>query len=140
MALTAEISQAVAQAMLDAFETALDAGTAAIIEIYTGAQPGSLGAIGGTKLATLTCSATAFTSKTDGTPGAVGTFDTITADSSADDTGTAGMFRILTQSAGTAIMDGSVGTSGADMNFNTVAFTAGSTISLSAGTITVPES
>ena len=140
MALTFEISNAVAQDMATAFENAVNAGTAAIIEIRTGAQPGNLAAATGTLLATLTMSADAFTGPTDANPGALLTAAAITSDTSADATGTAGYFRILTQAAGTAIADGSCGTSGADLNFNTVAITAGSTVAITSFTVTMPES
>lgn len=126
--------------MATAFEVELNAGTAAVIQIRTGAQPGPDEAATGTLLATLTMSADAFTGPTDANPGALLTGAAITSDSSADATGTAAHFRILTQGGGTAICEGSVGTSGADLNFNTVAFTAGSVISISSFTVTMPES
>ena len=132
MALTLTLANAVSQAMLTAIKTAIDAGTAAIIEIYEGAQPADADtAIGAqTKLATLTMNATAFGAVSDNNPGAVMTAAAITDDSSADNTGAAQFFRLLTQAGGTSILDGSVSTAGADMNFNTVAFSAGSTVSI----------
>lgn len=142
MANNLKVTNAVAQAMLTAVKTAIDAGTAAVIEIYTGSQPTDADtAIGAqTKLATLTMNATAFGAVSDANPGAIMTAAAITDDSSADATGTAAWFRMLTQGGGTTILDGSVGTSGADMNFNTVAFTSGSVISITSLTITQPES
>lgn len=136
------VTQAVAQAQLDAIETAANAGTAAVIEIYSGSVPADADASIGAAvlLASLTCNASIFTSKTDANPGALGTFAAITNDSSADATGTAAFFRIKTQTGGTVICQGTVGTSGANINFNTVAFTAGSTISITSMTWTVPES
>lgn len=133
MALTLTVTNAVAQSMLTALKTAIDAGTAAIIRIYDGAQPTDADTAVGAQvlLATLTMSATAFGAVSDDTPGAIMTAAAISPDTSADATGTAAWFRILTQSGGTTIMDGSVGTSGADMNFNTVSFTAGSQIEIS---------
>lgn len=135
-------TNAVAQALLTALKTAIDAGTAAVIEIYGDTQPTDADtAVGAqTKLATLVMSATAFGAVSDAAPGAIMTAAAITADSSADDTDTATWFRLLTQAGGTTIMDGSVGTSGADINFNTVAFTAGSQIEITSLTITQPES
>lgn len=63
------------------------------------------------------------------------TFSAITSDSSADATGTAAEARIKT-SGGTAIVTGlTVGTSGANINLNTVSITAGGTVSLSSGGI-----
>ena len=135
------LANATAQALANAITTALDAGTAGIIEIRTGAQPTDAdSAATGTLLATLTYSATSFGAAADAGPGAIITAASITADSSADATGTAGWFRILTQGGGTVIADGSCGTSGEDINFNSVAFTAGSEISITSQTITVPES
>ena len=117
--------------------TALDAGTAAIIEIYDGTIPTNADtAIGAqVKLATLTFSATSFGAASNG----VATANAITSDSSADATGTAAWARILTQGGGTTICDIDVGTSGATMNFNTVAFTAGSAIACTAFTFTHPK-
>ena len=130
MAIT--LSYDAAAEMLTGRKTFIDSGTAAVIEIYTAAF--------GTKLATLTMSATAFGAVSDANPGAIMTAAAITADSSADATGTAAVFRMLTQSGGTTILEGTVGTSGADINFNTVAFVAASTIEISSLTITMPES
>jgi hypothetical protein len=140
MATNPQFPQAIVQAMGQAFLDAQDAGTAAVIEIYDGAQPTDADtAIGAqTKLAVLTCSATSGV-LSDGTPGALLTYNAIADDSSADATGTAAWFQILTQSGGTIIIMGSVGTSDADLVFNTVAFTAGSTISITALTGTFPE-
>ena len=139
MANNPQFTNAVAQAIATAFLDALDAGTAAIIEIYSGTQPaGADESITGTKLATLTCEATSGT-VSDGAPGGLLTFDTITGDTSADDTGTATHARLLTQAGGTVICDLSVGTSDADLVFNTVAFTAGSAVDITALTFTFPE-
>src|SRR5262245_1301095 len=103
MATAPFVTQAVAQSELDAVETAFNAGTAAVINGYSGTAPADADASlsGNTLLFQLTCSASVFTSKTDGAPGAVGTFASITQDSSADATGTLTFFRILTQSGGT---------------------------------------
>lgn len=130
MAIT--LTYAAAAEMLTGLKTFIDSGTAAVIEIYTAAF--------GTKLATLTMDATAFGSVSDNNPGAIMTAAAITADSSADGTGTAATFKMLIQAGGTEVLSGSVGTSGADINFNTVAFVAGSTIEISSLTITMPES
>lgn len=119
----------------------IDAGTAAVINIYSGTVPADADTALGAQvlLAQLTCSATAFTSVADANPGAIATFASITADSSADATGTAAFFRILTQSGGTVIAQGTVGTSGCDLNLNTVSITSGSNVSITSATITLPE-
>lgn len=135
------ITNAVAQAMLTAFNTAADAGTAAVINIYDNTVPADADASIGSSvlLAQLTCSATSFGSPTDNNPGAKVTANSITSDSSADATGTATYFRILTQSAGTTIAQGTVGTSSADLVLNTVSITSGSTVAITAATVTLPE-
>ena len=142
MAHNLKITNSLAQARLTAVKTAIDAGSAFVIEIYDGSQPADADtAISGpVKLATLTGSATGFGSVSDAAPGAIMTAATITGDSSADATGTATWFRLLTQAGGTTILDGSIGTSGADLNLNTTAITAGSTVDITSLTITDPES
>ena len=136
------IANAHAQTLLTSTKTAIDAGTAAVIEIYDGTPPTDADtAIGAqVKLATLTMNATAFGSVSDDTPGAIMTAAAITPDSSADATGTAAWFRLSTQAAGTVIFQGTVGTSGANINFNTVSFTATSEISITALTVFQGES
>ncbi len=123
-------------------KTAIDAGTAAIIEIYDGSKPADADtAISGpTKLATLTMSSTAFGSVSDAAPGAIMTAATITGDASADATGTATWFRLLTQGGGTTILDGTVGTSGCDLNLNTAAIVITATVDITSMTIAQPES
>lgn len=138
------ITQQAAQDQLTALETSLNAGTAAVIVGYDddAATPANADAssAGSSTLFTLTCSASIFTSKTDGNPGAVGTFASITADSSADATDTLTFFRILTQAGGTVICQGTAGTSSADMIVNTTAITSGSNIGATGtSTITQPE-
>lgn len=141
-AVVVHITTLVAQAMANAFTTALDAGTAGIITIYTGTIPTDADtAIGAqTLLATLTFSASSFGAATDGNPGGLITAAAITSDSSADATGTAAWARILTQAGGTTIADVNVGTTATTMVFNTVSFTSGSAIACSAFTFTMPES
>jgi hypothetical protein len=136
-----QFTQAIANTMADAFLLAMDAGTAAIINIYAADMPTEADTAIGAQvlLATLTCSGTSAV-VSDGNPGGKLTFNAITDDSSADATDTADFARIFTQAAGTTIMDCEVGTAGADINFNTVAFTSGSAISITALDITIPES
>lgn len=135
------VSNAVAQSMLTALGTDIDAGTAAVINIYSGTVPTDADAAlsGNTLLAQLVCNATAFSGITDTNPGARATFAAITSDSSADASGTATFFRILTQNAGTVCCQGTVGTSSADLILNTTAITAGSQVSINSATIDQPE-
>lgn len=138
------VTNAVARGMLKntgtTFADATDAGTAAVIEIYNGTAPADADATeSNTLLASLTCAATAFSGDSDGNPGGVLTFGTITQDSSADATGTASHFRIKTQTGGTVICQGSVGTATTDLVLNTVSITSGSAVSITSGTVTLPE-
>ncbi len=135
-------ANAISQTMLTALKTAIDAGSAAIIRIYAASKPADADTAtsGQQLLATLTMSATAFGSVSDAAPGAIMTAATITGDSSADATDTAVWFRMLDQAGGNTIMDGTVGTSGCDINFNTVSFVSGSTVDITSMTITQPES
>ena len=134
---TVRVTNAVASAMADAFTTALDAGTAGIIRIYDGTIPTDADTAVGAQvlLATLTFSATSFGAASNG----VITANAITSDSSADATGTATWARLLTQAGGTTIADVDVGTSGTTIVFNTVSFTAGSAIAITAFTFTHPK-
>lgn len=141
MATAPNISNAAAKAMLDAWTAQNDLGTAAVLNIYSGTPPTDTDTAlsGNTLLAQLTESATSYGAATDLAPGARITANTITPDSSADNTGTATFFRELTQNAGTPNFQGTVGTSGCDLNINTTSITAGSTVSVSSATKTLPE-
>lgn len=121
-------STAVRNAMLDAITTAT--GGSALLRIYDGTRPATGGAAT-TKLAELTCNATF----APGASSAVLTLNAITQDSSADATGTATWFRIVTSGA-THIMDGNVGTSGSDLNLNTTSLVAGAAVQVTSFTIT----
>lgn len=127
MALT--ISAAAAQAMGAALAT--DIGSAATIEIRSGSKPATPEtAASGTLLATVAISGS-FTSSGGALTAADPASVTVAA------TGTAGYFRVKT-SGGTAKIDGTVGTSGADMNLSTVSLVAGGTVDLGVPTFTVP--
>lgn len=115
-------------------------GGTGYLVILTGSQPANVAtADTGTELAALPLSATAGT-----VSGGVLTFSAITS-ATAVATGTAGHFLICTTStvanctaasSTTRIMQGSVGTSGADLNFPTTSFSSGETISVASFTIT----
>lgn len=127
-------------------KTAFD--TTGRINIYTGSQPATPDtAASGTLLGTLTLSSTSAGAASSG----VTTFATITSDTSADASGTAGYFRIYRTSdtapgsAGNGTtdrrLDGSIAlTTGGDINFDNITFVAGGTIAISSLTITVPAS
>ncbi len=141
MATATTISNAAAIAACNAVVDLLDAGAgAALIRIYDGTQPTNSDVAISTQtlLAELTCSDPAFGAAADAAPGGRATASAITDDSSANATGTASWFRAV-DSNGLAVLDGSVGTSGADLNLNTVSITSGATVSVSSWTVTMPE-
>jgi hypothetical protein len=115
-------------------------GSTGALMILTGAQPASVATIDpGTVLAVLPLSATSGTAS-----GGVLTFNAITS-ATASATGTAAHFLICTTnntancvaaSSTTRVIQGSVSTSGADLNFGSVAFSSGQTVSVSSFTIT----
>ena len=141
MALYTRLSNARAIGAADGLVDAIDAGAGAgTVQIRTGTQPADPDTTAtGTLLATLTFSDPAFGAAVDAAPGAIATANAITDDTSADATGTAGYFRVL-DSDSLAITDGECGTSGADMNFNTTSIESGANVSITAWTITMPES
>ena len=126
-----KIGTAARNAIVDAFCALLDGGT---ITIRTGAAPTNPSdADSGTLLATLGFSSPAFGASSSGTA----TANAISSDTSVDASGTAAHFR-MKSSGGTCHAQGTVNTSGGDMNFNTVAFVAGGTCSISSLTVTQP--
>ena len=142
MANNFNISNVCAKAIADTVDDQINIGsTASVIDVRTGAQPADVDtAATGTLLATLTFSDPAFGAATDANPGGLITASAITDDSSADATGTAGYFRIRATGTGADdVADGECGTSGSDLNFNTVSITSGSTVSITSYTITAPE-
>lgn len=131
MATNPHYSQANRHTFLDAITTSI--GASGLLRIYDGAQPATVATALGAqvKLAELALSATF----APGAAAGVLTANAITADASADATGTA-TWGTLTTAAGTRIADFSVGTSGADLNLNSVAITAGANVAVTALTIT----
>jgi hypothetical protein len=103
------------------------------------ANPAGLLRIGttamGTILAQLNFSNPAFGAALVG----VATAASIADDTSADNTGTAAAFDFQDRDRA-GILSGSVGTSGADINLNTVSITAGDTVSITSMTVTMPAS
>jgi hypothetical protein len=131
------LSNAAASAAADAVVDLIDAGAGAgTIKIYDGTIPTNANTAIGSQvlLATLTFSDPAFGAASNG----VATASAITSDSSADATGTASWARIA-DSNGNTVMDVTVGTSGEDINFNTVSFVSGATIAISSLTYTQPK-
>jgi hypothetical protein len=107
--------------------------TSGLLRVYTGTQPANPDTTlaSNTLLAQLALSSTFAAAASGG----VLTASAITADSSADNTGTA-TWGTLCTSGGTRIVDFSVGTSGADMNLNTTSIVSGAQVSVTSLTIT----
>lgn len=121
-------------AAADAMTALLNVGGAGSFQIRTGAQPTNVAdAASGTLLGTLTFSATSFGAASTG----VATANSITSDTSADASGTAGYSRILTNAA--AIWgDCTCGMGSGDINFDNNVIVAGGTIAVSSMTLTEP--
>ena len=134
MALNPKLSDTAANAATDAVTALLNNG---YLRIYDGTQAANANTAVGAqvKLAELRFGATAFGAASAG----IATANAITADSSADATGTATWFRALKSDGTTVVFDGSVGTSGANLNLNSVAISSGAAVSVSAFTYTQSE-
>ena len=129
------LSTAARNAACDAIVDLLDPSGPGTIRIRTGTQPTNVGdADTGTLLGTLTFSATAFGSSSTGTA----TASSITSDTSADNSGTAGHFRLYANSG--VIADGTCGQGSGDLSFDNNVIVAGGVIAISSFTVTVPIS
>lgn len=137
------ISDTAAKAGLDAITALLNSGT---LEIYDGTQPTDCNTAISTQnlLGTFTFGSTAFAaSVASGTApnrSAVATANSIS-DVTASATGTASWFRGKRSSGNgsTAIIDGTVGTSGTDAIMTDVSLTAGEAMHVASLTISQPE-
>ena len=135
-------SDEAAKAAVDAVAALCNSGT---LKIYDGSQPTDANtAVGAqTLLATLTLGSTAFgSSSASGSAGSkivTATANSITDDTSADATGTAAWFRVLKSNGTSIVFDGTVGTSGADLNLATVSIVSGADVAITSFTITMTE-
>jgi hypothetical protein len=132
MALTTQISAAARNAMIDALAALLNGG---YLDIYDGTQPAGPGTAitSQVKLARLTLAATAFGASASG----VATANAVTG-ANALATGTATWFRALKTDGTTAVLDGSVGTAGCNLNLSTASIISGGAVACSAWTLTEP--
>lgn len=134
--MTIKISTAARNAACDAVVDLLDGGPSfGTIKIYDGTQPAGPGTAITTQvlLATFTLEDPAFGSASTG----VATLDTTPILSTTGlAASTATWFRAA-DSTGTAVLDGSAGTSGTDLILNTATISVGVTVECSAGTITM---
>lgn len=131
------LSDDLATALADAVTAAVDGGAAAgYINVYSGTLPVDLDPTGDTLLAEFplvdpaSAAAVAGVATWDFAPDIS---DTVLA------TATAGYFLVF-DSDDAAVFGGTVGTSGADMNFSSVSWVTGGTVTLTDGTFTQPTS
>jgi UDP-N-acetylmuramyl tripeptide synthase len=128
MASNLKYSASLKNAQQDAITTKL--GANCLIQIYSGTQPANpdTAITSQVLLATLTGNATFAPAASGGTL----TLNSITS-GTAGNTGTATWFRLAT-SGGTAHIDGTVGTSGSDLNLNNTSINATQTVSVTSWT------
>ena len=132
MANNLKISTTAVNAQADALSDLLDNG---YLRIYDGTQPANANTAITTQvlLAELRFNATAAPAASGG----VLTMNSITQDSSADNTGTATWFRALKSDGSTAVFDGSVGTASCDLNLGSTSITSGASVAVTSMTYTV---
>ena len=132
MANNLKISSTTVNAQADALSDLLDNG---YLRIYDGTQPANANTAITTQvlLAELRFNATAAPAASGG----VLTMNSITQDSSANNTGTATWFRALKSDGSTVVFDGSVGTSGCDLNLGSTSITSGASVAVTSMTFTV---
>ena len=108
-----------------------------VIRIYSGTEPTTADTAlsGNTLLAELAFSATAFGAAVNG----VATANAITQDSSADATGTATFFRAFESGGTVVVYQGTVGTSGQQMNLTNTSIQANGQVSVTSMVYTQPK-
>jgi hypothetical protein len=132
MANNLKISTTAVNAQADALSDLLDNG---YLRIYDGTQPANANTAISTQvlLAELRFNATAAPAASGG----VLTMNSISQDSSANNTGTATWFRALKSDGSTAVFDGSVGTASCDLNLGSTSITSGASVAVTSMTYTV---
>lgn len=128
-----QFSAAVRNALLDSIEATV--GASAVLKIRTGAAPADVAtADSGTVLATLNLPSDWMAAASGGSKAKSGTWE----DTSADATGTAAHFRLYASDGTTCHMQGTVGTSGADLIVDNTSFAAGQAFTITGFTLTAP--
>lgn len=128
-----QLSVAVRNARLDQIETTI--GTSPVLRIRTGAQPANCAATRtGTVLATLTLPSDWMAAASSGSKALLGTWE----DTSADASGTAGMWEIMDSSVTNCHAQGTVTATGGggDMTVDSTAFAAGQDFKVNSFTLT----
>ena len=134
MALNPKLSNEAANAEANGAAALLNNG---YLRIYNGSQPATADTAlsGQTLLAELRFNATAFGAASAG----VATANAFTADSSANNSGTASWFRALKSDGTSPIFDGTVGTSGSNLNLSSVSIVAGGAVQVTGFTFTASK-
>jgi hypothetical protein len=128
-----QFSVPIRNARLDAIETAI--GTSAVMKIRTGAAPASCAtADSGTALATINLPSDWMDDAASGSKSMSGTWQ----DTSADDSGTAGHFRIYASDGTTCHMQGTVTATGGggDLQVDNTSFAVGQSFTVTSFTLT----
>lgn len=128
-----QLSTAVRNARLDAIETTI--GTSAVLRIRSGAQPATCAtADSGTVLATLNLPSNWMNAASGGTMTKAGTWE----DLSADNTGTAGHFRVYASDGTTCGIQGTITATGGggDMTLDNTSIASGQTVTITTFTLT----
>lgn len=135
MPLNPRYANTIANAAADAMAVLHNGGW---IKFFSGTQPADADTsiTSQVLLAEIQFSATAFGAAVGG----IATANGFTQDSSANATGTATWYRTFKSDNTTALMDGSIGTSGANINMVTTSITAGQPVQVNSFTITFNKS
>lgn len=131
-----QIADTIANAMLDAYETAM--GASPIMRIRTGAPPANLAAAAtGTVLATIPLPADWMGAAAARAKAMAGTWQ----DTAADNNGTAGHYEIVKADATTRVEQGTVTATGGggDMTVDNVVFAIGQPVNVTAFSKTMPN-
>jgi len=131
MALDTQISTTAQNAACNAVVDLLDGG---YLRIYSGSKPANANTAitDQVLLAELRFGTPAFGDAANG----VATANAITSDTNANATGTAAWFRSLQSDGTTVVFDGTVGTSGANLNLDSTSISTGDTVAVSSLTYT----
>jgi hypothetical protein len=134
MANSPKFANVTVNAEADALARLLDNG---YLRLYSGSQPTNADTALGAQvlLAELRFAATSAPAASAG----VLTFSAITSDTSADATGTAAFYRALKSDGTSVVMDGSVGTSSADLVLNSTAIQSGAQVDVTSFAVTVSK-
>ncbi|MES2635837.1 MAG: hypothetical protein V4605_04910 [Pseudomonadota bacterium] len=129
MPLNTQLANATVNGQADNLSARLNSG---FLRIYDGTQATNADTALGAQvlLAELTFNATAAPAAVNG----LLTFNAITADPSANATGTATWYRALSSNGTTVVMDGSVGTATSNLVLNSVSIVAGGNVAVSSFT------